>query len=129
MQEACIKPDRFFNEFASALALILTVVIFHDLLALRRQPERKLDLVACHANIPPIFVRNPSIFPETAGLFALLTPSGLFLPSQQPLRGIPKLPAPRADVTAAGHARHRGFVLLSRRFLAAAFKISRFFPF
>ena len=38
----------------------------------------------------------------------------LFLPSQQPPRKSPKLPAPRADVTAAGRARPRGFVLLRR---------------
>ena len=37
----------------------------------------------------------------------------LFLPSQQPLPEIPKLPALRADVTAKGCARPRGFVLLS----------------
>ena len=37
------------------------------------------------------------------------------MPSQQPLPEIPKLPALRADVTAAGRARPRGFVLLSRR--------------
>ena len=51
------------------------------------------------------------------------------MPSQQPLPEIPKLPALRADVSAKGRARPRGFVLLSRRFLAAASKISRFCPF
>lgn len=45
----------------------------------------------------------------------LPTPMGLFLPSQQPLPEIPKLPAPRADVSAKGRARHLGFLLLSRR--------------
>jgi len=39
----------------------------------------------------------------------------LFLPSQQPLPEIPKLPALRADVSAKGRARHLGFLLLSRR--------------
>ena len=38
----------------------------------------------------------------------------LFLPAQQLLRKSPKLPAPRADVTAAGRTRPRGFVLLRR---------------
>ena len=40
---------------------------------------------------------------------------GLFLPSQQPLRESPKLPALRADVFAKVRARHLGFLLLSRR--------------
>ena len=56
---------------------------------------------------------DPVVFLETAGLFALPTPMGLFLPSQQPLRQSSKLPALRADVTAKGCARPRGFVLLS----------------
>jgi len=43
-----------------------------------------------------------------------MTPQVLFLPAQQLLRKSPKLPAPRADVTAAGRARPRGFVLLRR---------------
>ena len=58
---------------------------------------------------------DPAVFLETAGLFALPTPMGLFLPSQQPLREIPKLPALRADVFAKVRARHLGFLLLSRR--------------
>ena len=58
---------------------------------------------------------DPAVFLETAGLFALPTPVGLFLPSQQPLRESPKLPALRADVSAKGRARHPGFLLLSRR--------------
>ena len=45
----------------------------------------------------------------------LPTPVGLFLPSQQPLRESPKLPALRADVSAKGRARHLGFLLLSCR--------------
>ena len=58
---------------------------------------------------------DPVVFLETAGLFALPTPMGLFLPSQQPLRQSSKLPALRADVSAKGRARHLGFLLLSRR--------------
>ena len=55
---------------------------------------------------------DPAVFLETARLFALPTPMGLFLPSQQPLRQSPKLPALRADVFAKGRARHLGFLLL-----------------
>ena len=44
-----------------------------------------------------------------------MTSRVLFLPSQQPPRKTPKLPAPRADVSTKGRARHRGFILLSRR--------------
>ena len=58
---------------------------------------------------------DPAVFLETAGLFALPTPMGLFLPSQQPLRQSSKLLALRADVSAKGRARHLGFLLLSRR--------------
>ena len=58
---------------------------------------------------------DPAVFLETAGLFTLPTPMELFLPSQQPLPEIPKLPALRADVSAKGRARHLGFLLLSRR--------------
>ena len=58
---------------------------------------------------------DPAVFLETAGLFALPTPMGLFLPSQQPLRQSSKLLALRAVVSAKGRARHLGFLLLSRR--------------
>ena len=58
---------------------------------------------------------DPAVFLETAGLFALPTPMGLLLPSQQPLRQSSKLLALRADVSAKGRARHLGFLLLSRR--------------
>ena len=58
---------------------------------------------------------DPAVFLETARLFALPTPMGLFLPSQQPLRQSSKLPALRADVSAKGRARHLGFLLLSCR--------------
>ena len=44
-----------------------------------------------------------------------MTPRVLFFPSQQLPRKSPKLPARRADVTAAGRTRPRGFVLLFRR--------------
>ena len=58
---------------------------------------------------------DPAVFLGTAGLFVLPTPMGLFLPSQQPLPEIPKLPALRAVVFAKVRARHLGFLLLSRR--------------
>ena len=58
---------------------------------------------------------DAAVFLETAGLFTLPTPMELFLPSQQPLPEIPKLPALRADVFAKVRARHLGFLLLSRR--------------
>ena len=58
---------------------------------------------------------DPAVFLETARLFALPTPMGLFLPSQQPLRQSSKLLALRADVFAKVRARHLGFLLLSRR--------------
>ena len=59
-------------------------------------------------------MRNPAVFLETAGLSALPTPAGLFLPSQQPLSESPKLPALRADVSAKVRARHLGFLLPRR---------------
>ena len=59
-------------------------------------------------------MRNPAVFIETAGLSALPTPTGLFLPSQHPLSESPKLPALRAVVFAKVRARHLGFLLLRR---------------
>ena len=59
-------------------------------------------------------MRNPAVFLETAGLSALPTPTGLFLPSQQPLSESPKLPALRADVSAKVRTRHLGFLLPRR---------------
>ena len=59
-------------------------------------------------------MRNPAVFLETAGLSALPTPTGLFLPSQQPQSQSPKLPALRADVSAKVRARHLGFLLPRR---------------
>ena len=63
---------------------------------------------------PTHFSYNPVVFLETAGFFQIMTPRVLFFPSQQPPRKSPKLPARRADVTAAGRTRPRGFVLLRR---------------
>ena len=65
---------------------------------------------------------DPAVFLETAGLFALPTPMGLFLPSQQPLRESPKLPALRAEVDVLAQKSARLFSCLS----AAASKIARF---
>ena len=64
-------------------------------------------------------MRNPAVFLETAGLSASPTPTGLFLPSQQPLSESPELPALRAVVPAKVRARHLGF-LLPRRFVDAS---------
>ena len=61
-----------------------------------------------------LFSCNPTVFLETSGFFQIVTPQVLFLPAQQLLHKSPKLPARRADVTAAGRARPRGFVLLCR---------------
>ena len=68
---------------------------------------------------------DPAVFLGTAGLFALPTPVGLFLPSQQPLRESPKLPALRADVFAKVRARHLGFLLPRRLRLIPPPKIAR----
>ena len=68
---------------------------------------------------------DPAVFLETAGLFALPTPMGLLLPSQQPLRQSSKLPALRADVSAKGRARHLGFLLLRRLRLLPLLKATR----
>lgn len=53
---------------------------------------------------------------------------GLFLPSQQPLRESPKLPALRADVFAKVRARHLGFLLLRRLRLCSLSEIARMCP-
>ena len=73
-------------------------------------------------------MRNPAVFLETAGLSALPTPTGLFLPSQQPLSESPKLPALRADVSAKVRARHLGFLLLRRLRLCSLSEIARKCP-
>ena len=61
-----------------------------------------------------LFSCNPVVFLETAGFFHSATPSGCFSLLLERPRKAPKLPARRADVTAAGRARPRGFVLLRR---------------
>ena len=71
---------------------------------------------------------DPAVFLETAGLFTLPTPMELFLPSQQPLPEIPKLPALRADVFAKVRARHLGFLLLRRLRLCSLSEIARRCP-
>ena len=70
-------------------------------------------------------MRNPAVFLETAELSALPTPTGLFLPSQQPLPESPKLPALRADVSAKVRARPLGFLLLRRLRLLSPPKTAR----
>ena len=70
-------------------------------------------------------MHNPADFPETAGLFAFPTPTGLFLPSQQPLSESPKLPALRADVSAKVRARHLGFLLLAASSMQAPYSSPR----
>ena len=72
-----------------------------------------------------LFSCNPVVFLETAGFFQIMTPQVLFLPAQQLLRKSPKLPARRADVTAAGRARPHGFVLLRRLRLLPLPKFAR----
>ena len=71
---------------------------------------------------------DPAVFLETAGLSALPTPMGLFLPSQQPLRQSSKLPALRADVSAKGRARYLGFLLFRRLRLCSLSEIARRCP-
>lgn len=71
---------------------------------------------------------DPAVFLETAGLFTLPTPMELFLPSQQPLPEIPKLPALWADVSAKVRARHLGFLLLRRLRLCSQSEIARRCP-
>ena len=71
---------------------------------------------------------DPAVFLETAGLFTLPTPMELFLPSQQPLPEIPKLPALWTDVSAKVRARHLGFLLLRRLRLCSQSEIARRCP-
>ena len=63
---------------------------------------------------PRKFRWNSAVFLETAGFFHSATPSSCFSLLLERPRESPKLSAPRADVTAAGRARPRGFVLLRR---------------
>ena len=92
------------------------------------EPERvhrKGDLVLRRVSAHAGGRRIPSARLEAAGLFAFLTPSGLFSCLQQPLCEIPELSAPRADVTVAGRARHRGFLLPRRLRLLSPPKTAR----
>ena len=72
-----------------------------------------------------LFSCNPAVFLETSGFFQITTPRVLFLPSQQPPRKSPKLPALRADVSAKVRARHLGFLLLRRLRLLPLPKFAR----
>ena len=74
---------------------------------------------AAICSISTHFFVQPRCFLETSGFFQITTPRVLFLLSQQPPRKSPKLPAPRADVTAAGCTRPRGFVLPRRLWLCS----------
>ena len=91
-------------------ALFCTVILILQRIHVCRQQFTFVSCFSC-ANSPT----NSVVFLETAGFFQIMTPQALFLHSQQPPRKSLKLPARRADVTAAGRARPRGFVLLSRR--------------
>ena len=70
-------------------------------------------------------MRNPAVFLETAGLSAIPTPTGLFLPSQQPLSENPELSALRADVSAKVRARPLDFLLPRRLRLVPPPKAAR----
>ena len=83
-------------------------------LFLQAQSSSPTSAPAVFSVLRALFSCNPAVFLETSGFFQITTPRVLFLPSQQPPRKSPKLPARRADVTAAGRARPRGFVLLRR---------------
>ena len=54
------------------------------------------------------------MFLETAGFFQIATPQVLFLPSQQPPRKSPKLPALRAEVDGLAQKSAKPFLLLCR---------------
>ena len=115
MQKACVKPDRFFDKLAPTLTLVAAIARLHDLPTFRRQPEREFVLSDYHArSITSFFVGTPLFFLETADFFHSATPSDCFSLLLERPRKSPKLSAPRADVTAAGRARPRGFVLLRR---------------
>ena len=83
-------------------------------LLLQSQSSSPTSAPAVFSVLRALFSCNPVVFLGTAGFFQIATPQALFSPSQQPSRKTPKLPARRADVTAAGRARPRGFVLLCR---------------
>ena len=94
-------------------------------LFLQAQSSSPTSAPAVFSVFRALFSCNPVVFLETAGFFQIATPQVLFLPSQQPPRKSPKLPARRADVTAAGRARPRGFVLLRRLRLLPLPKFAR----
>ena len=83
-------------------------------LFLQAQSSSPTSASAVFSVLRALFSCNPTVFLETSGFFQIVTPQVLFLPAQQLLRKSPKLPARRADVTAAGRARPRGFVLPRR---------------
>ena len=93
-------------------------------LFLQAQSSSPTSAPAVFSVFRALFSCNPVVFLETAGFFQIMTPQALFLPAQQLLRKSPKLPAPRADVTVAGRARPRGFVLLRRLRLLPLLKFS-----
>ena len=97
--------------------------------SLQTQSSSPTSAPAVFSVFRALFSCNPVVFLETAGFFQIATPQVLFLPSQQPPRKSPKLPARRADVTAAGRARPRGFVLLCRLRLLPLPKFARRRPF
>ena len=98
-------------------------------LFLQAQSSSPTSAPAVFSVFRALFSCNPVVFLETSGFFQITTPRVLFLPSQQPPRKSPKLPARRADVTAAGCARPRGFVLLCRLRLLPLPKFARRRPF
>ena len=71
-------------------------------LLLQPQSSSPTSAPAVFSVLRALFSCNPAVFLETSGFFQITTPRVLFLPSQQPPRKSPKLPARRADVTAAG---------------------------
>ena len=94
-------------------------------LFLQAQSSSPTSAPAVFSVFRALFSCNPTVFLETSGFFQITTPRVLFLPSQQPPRKSPKLPARRAVVTAAGRARPRGFVLLRRLRLLPLLKPAR----
>ena len=101
-------------------ALFCTVILILQRIHVCRQQFTFVSCFSC-ANSPT----NSVVFLETAGFFQIMTPQALFLPSQQPPRKSLKLPALRADVTAAGRTRPCGFVLLCRLRLLPLLKPAR----
>ena len=98
-------------------------------LFLQAQSSSPTSAPAVFSVFRALFSCNPVVFLETAGFFHSATPSGCFSLCLERPRKSPKLPAPRADVTAAGRARPRGFVLLRRLRLLPLPKFARRRPF